>query len=248
MKIANVVLGGRNNYGPRLWDWLYKRRPDIVTIQKIGCDKDFREHEEKLRKIGYNSKFRGSRAGKSPLGVAVLSCRKLPEPKEFPGELPCNGGKSRFLAVRIGDVLVSSIYVPYSDKIGPRLDWLNLLREHVDKHAYACQSSVLCGDFNVRKIDDKSKGKLKEAMGELEKLGFCDLYRKAHPDPEAKPGRTRGYGTHPEGTSRLHLILASRSLAQRLGSAYTEPEPSLWPRKDAPPLVVGLDDIECANG
>ena len=41
------------------------------------------------------------------------------------------------------------------------------------------------------------------------------------------------------------VILASSSAAQRLGSARTEPERSLWPRNDAPPLVVGLDDIGC---
>ena len=83
MIIANVTLRGMNNYGSKLCNWLEKRRPDIVTVQKIGLDRDFRKHEEYLRKIGYNCKFRGDRFGNYPLGVAVLSCRKLPAPKEI---------------------------------------------------------------------------------------------------------------------------------------------------------------------
>ena len=253
MKIANVVLGDfcvRPDWS-RLCDWLKRHRPDIVTLQKIGPSEP--RHEEELRKIGYKGWYLNH--NKNYLGVAILAHRDFPSrhglspPIVLDRELPDDDrNESRFLTVRIGDLFVSSIYVPWHRHkgAGPRLDWLNLLRVYVDKRAYACQDSVLCGDFNVPGIDDKSKGKLKQALGDIKELGYCDLYRQAHPDPEEMPGYTRRCGqNHP---SRLHLILASRSLAQRLGFAYIEPEPSLWPRKDAPPLVVGLDDIECANG
>ncbi len=237
MKIGNVALGGMNNYGSRLCDWLEERRPDIVTIQKIGLDKDFRKHEEELRKLGYNSMIRGARAGNYPLGVAVLSCRKLPEPEEIPGELPCNGGKSRFLAERIGDFSVCAVYVPpSSSKDGPTVDWLDCLRVHVGKEGYAQRKSVLCGDFNVPKIDDKSKGTLKLALKELKSLGFLDLYREKHPNEK---GDTSGCGhRYP---SRLHLILASESLVRCCRSVWLDDNPALWPRADAPPLIAELD-------
>ena len=255
MKIANVVLGDScvKPDWARLGDWLKRhrpdQRPDIVTLQKIGPSEP--RHEEELRKVGYEGWYLNHK--KNYLGVAILAHRDflsrngLSPPNVLDRELPDDDRKeSRFLTVRIGDLFVSSIYVPWHKETGPRLDWLNHLRVYVDKRAYACQDSVLCGDFNVPAIDDKSEGKLKQALGELNELGYCDLYRQAHPDPEEMPGYTRRCGkTYP---SRLHLILASRSLAQRLGSAYMESEPSLWPRQDAPPLVVGLDNTECAKG
>lgn len=238
MIIANVALRGMNGYGSKLCDWLEKRRPDIVTIQKIGLDKDFLEHKEELRKIGYNAKFRGDRAGNSPLGVAVLSYRNLPEPKKIPGELPCKGGKSRFLAVNIGNLLVCAVYVPPdSNEDGPTVDWLNCLREHVCKGGIAQRKSLLCGDFNVPKIDDdESKGKLKSALKELKGLGFLDLYREKNPNEK---GHTRDCGKR--YPSRLHLILASRSLAQGCQGVWLDKNPELWPRADAPPLIADLD-------
>ena len=250
MKIANVVLGDfciKPDWS-RLGGWLTRRRPEIVTLQKIGPGEPC--HEEELRKVGYEGWYLNHK--ENYLGVAILahhdflSRHDLSPPEVLYRELPCdNRNESRFLTVRIGDVSVSSIYAPYCKRLGPTVDWLNLLREHVDKRAYACQSSVLCGDFNVPKIDDESKGKLKLVLKDLKNLGFLDLYREKNPNEK---GHTRGYNLNPEGTARLHLILASSSLAQRLGSACTEPEPSLWPRKDAPPLVVDFDDIGCGYG
>lgn len=244
MIIANVALGGMNKYGSKLCCWLENKRPDIVTIQKIGSDEDFCKHEGKLREIGYNTKFRGDRAGTYPIGVAVLSCRKLPEPEEIPGVLPCKGGKSRFLAVNIGDLSVCAVYVPPSSSPdGPTADWLNCLRDHVDKEGYARRKSVLCGDFNVPKIDDISNGRLKRALKELKDLGFCDLYRKAHPCVTDHPGCTWGYrkGDCTKGASRLHRILASESLADSCSSVCLDDNPKLWPRPDAPPLIAELD-------
>ena len=46
-----------------------------------------------------------------------------------------------------------------------------------------------------------------------------------------------------KGDARLHLILASKNLAQGLRSAYVDVEAKPWPRRDAPPLVVELDDV-----
>ncbi|MYG51803.1 MAG: hypothetical protein F4204_05475 [Rhodospirillaceae bacterium] len=168
----------------------------------------------------------------------------MPEPEEIPGELPCNGGISRFLAVNIGDLSVCAVYVPPgSSKDGPTLDWLDCLREYVCKEGYARHNSLLCGDFNVPKIDDKSNGKLKRALKELKGPGFCDLYRKAHPCVTGNPGCTWGYreGDGTKGASRLHLILASESLARRCRKIWLDGSPNLWPRPDAPPLVAELD-------
>ena len=254
MKIANVVLGDFNVKPDwsKLCGWLKKQRqtPDIVTLQKIGPCEPRHEHEEELCNVGYKGWYLDHKEDYRGVGILAhrdfLSRPSLSLPNELDRELPDDDqNESRFLTVRIGDLLVSSIYVPWHDKISPRVDWLDCLRDHVEAEGYAQRKSLLCGDFNVPKIDDKSKGKLKQALGEIKELGFCDLYRQAHPDPEEMPGHTRRCGQKYQYPSRLHLILASRSLAQGLGSAYMEPEPSLWPREDAPPLVAELAKPEC---
>ena len=251
MKIANVALNGMNKYEARLCDWLRDRcldrhrRPDIVTLQKIGSSGPF--PKKKLRNIGYESWFLDHK--RHYRGVAILahydflSRHNRPPPEELVRELPDDDrNESRFLTVSIGNLWVSSVYAPPSDgsSVAPTVDWLKRLRGHVDDRGYARQNSVLCGDFNVTAID-KRKGKLQRTLEELKDLGFCDLYRKAHPDPEEKPGYTRHCGKR--YPSRLHLILASTSVREGLRSACTDPEVRSWPRKDAPPLVVDLDNI-----
>ena len=246
MKIGNVVLGN-SKVEPdwrRLHDWLKRRCPDIVSLQKIGPGEP--SLEESLREIGYEGCFIHHSRYDRGVGVLAnrdfLSRRDSPAPRVRDCELPgTEKNESRFLSVSIGDVSVSSIYAPYCKRIGPTVNWLNHLRNHVNERAYARQDCLLCGDFNVRAIDDTSKGKLKGALVKLKHLGFVDLYRTAHCNRIEMPGYTRGCGQGKP--SRLHLILASESLAWRLQSACMESEPSLWPRKDAPPLVVNLDDV-----
>ena len=248
MKIANVALNGMNKYEDRVCGWLSdrcsdrERRLDIVTLQKIGSSKPF--PKESFRKIGYESWFLAD--DRHYRGVAILAYRDFlsrhdrPPPKVRDCDLSCAEQKdSRLLTVSIGNLWVSSVYAPPPDgsNVGPTVDWLKRLRDHVYDRGYARQDSVLCGDFNVRAIDTR-KGKLQRTLEELKSLGYDDLYRKAHPNPEKKRGYTRGYGQ--KCPSRLHLILASESLKRRVRSACVDVESAPWPRKDAPPLVVEL--------
>ena len=256
MRIANVALDGGENYGSRLLAWLQatRDRPEIVTLQKIGASKHFPTDD--LRTLGYESQLMG---GRYPhLGVAVMSHHTLGPPQLLSCGL-CDDPEpeARFLTVEIGGLWVSSVYAPYGpgslgkqSAIDRRVRWLNRLRQHVHNKGYADGASLLCGDFNVRfKADGRPEGrwysqKEEDALKELLDLGFCDLYRKAHPDPGRRPGRTRGYPESDEtdtgGTSRLHLILASESLARGLREARLDLRVTR-PRPDAPPLIVEFE-------
>lgn len=257
LSVANVAVGSMNTNGSRLLDWLQVRRPDIVTLQKIGSERDF--PAEPLCDLGYESEYLG-RKSRSDLGVAILSQRGLPKPEVCVRRLPGAGKKeSRFLAVDIGSLRVSSVYAPFNPEGGKpgqaierRVAWLNGLRDHVRDRGYADRHSLLCGDFNVKVRADGPLNSLdrwyseheRNALEEVLRLGFVDLYREAHPDPGKMPGCTHSYDEkRPDGASRLHLVLASRSLAQRLRSMYVDIESRPWPRKDAPPLVVELHDV-----
>lgn len=243
MKIANVAAGEFNCKPDwsRICDWLKKHRPDIVTLQKTWRKEDFPTTE--LRNVGYTSKLLGKR-NRSDLGVAILSRNSLPPPVMVP--VPNQDAESRFLTVRIGKLWVSSVYAPFGPTIEHRVSWLKRLRDHARGRDYSSQDSLLCGDFNVMADGPPWKKGYSESewrvLDDLLSLGFCDLYRKAHPET---PGWTRGYSEEDctRGSNRLHLILASKTLTPRLQSACVEVESKPWPRKDAPPLVVNLDDI-----
>ena len=158
----------------------------------------------------------------------------------------------------IGGLRVSSVYAPYGPQrrgkkwaIERRVAWLKRLRDHVRKEGYHRQDSLLCGDFNVKpKADGLPLPERKlysaeeqDVLEELLSLGFADLYRRAYPSAAEKPGWTRGYGEGhpPAGDARLHLMLASESVARRLRSVCVDVKSKPWPRKDAPPLVASLD-------
>ena len=240
MRIANVAIRGMNKYRARVRDWLEKRRPDVLTLQKIGLNEEFCEKE--FLEVGYWSKYVGGRSGpRSPVGVAILSHRALPRPKVCARGLKgAKHGESGFLTVDIGGLWVSSVYVPYCEE--RRVAWLRRMRNHVRDEAYHRRDSVLCGDFNVKFKADGPRGsgythKHENALKELMSLGFSDLYRATYPDPTKHPGRTCDYSRiNPKVTARLHLALASASLTLRRQDVWLDVDSR--PRDDAPPLVV----------
>lgn len=259
MRLANVAVGNGRPDWSRLRDWLKRQRPDIVTLQKIGPGEP--SLEEDLRSIRYEGWFRHHK--KNYLGVAILARqdflsghdlpptvldRELPGDDEYEARFP---NQSRFLTVSIGNLWISSVYAPFGPQplgqrkaIERRVAWLNRLRDHVRGKDH--DRWMLCGDFNV-KADGPPWGTFysQAEKDALDELGFCDLYREAHPGVTENPGWTRGYSEEDnrKRPSRLHLILAGKSLMPRLQYARVEVESKPWPRKDAPPLVVGLDDI-----
>ncbi len=259
MKIANVVVR-KSNEEPNwtgLCTWLKERRPDIVALQKIGS---IFPKKESFLDLGYKSRFLSG--PRWYLGVAVLSCQKLPQPKLRNCRLAgAEQDGPRFLTVDIGGFWVSSLYAPYGPlkskpgdtrpkherAIERRVAWLNRLQDHIYNNGYHSRDSLLCGDFNVKvradgplKQNDKFySDKEQDALESLMNLDFRDLYREKNPNEK---GHTRGYDKrHSEGTSRLHLILASMSLKDHLRSACVDVESKCRPREDAPPLVVDLD-------
>ena len=238
-----------------------RRRPDIVTLQKIGPKKNL--PTTALRKIGYESECLVD-IPCSWLGVAILSRCSLPTPEVLVRDLPgVDQPESRFLTVKIGELWVSSVYAPYgplryrpedskpkhAQAVEQRVAWLHRLRDHIHYRGYADRDSLLCGDFNVkvradgpfRWHDPYYSEEDRDAFEELLSVGFADLYRQEYPNWKDKPGFTHRYTDQfPDGTSRLHLVLASKSLTERLQSICVDLESRPWPRKDSPPVVAEL--------
>ena len=268
MRIATLTIDGfskESEHLPKLLCWLRERQPDIVALQKIGSESRFRsEVRPRLDAIGYHCRSLPWRSGTDP-GVAILSRKKLGNPRclsELPGS---EGTESRFLAVDIGGLWVASLYAPYGNPrrwkkalgnrlahekaIDERVIWLGRLREHIREAGYAHRNSLLCGDFNVKtKSDGPPKGSAysEREQDELEeplKLGFSDLYDQYRRDHSNVPeGFTFGFTKEKPrtGSSRLHLAIASKGLAERLVCASVDTDATI--RAKARPLVVEFAD------
>ena len=250
MRIATSSVRSIRKRLPRVLDWLAARKPDIVALQKISVS-EAAFPTRVLEENGYHSAAFGP-TGRTDYGVAVLSRQELPKPViRFRG-LPCpEANGARLLTVDIGEIRFSSVYAPYGNPrkygneqaIERRVAWLRRLREHVQKEGYARQPSLLCGDFNV--LPDGRRPKPRSAYSQREQqeldrlceLGFADLYRRGHPD--GKNGFTFGFKFLDEGTSRLHLVLGSESITDRVRDAWVD----LDYRRESAPVIVDLDGV-----
>lgn len=250
MRIATSSVKGIRKRLPETLRWLAARKPDIVALQKIWVS-EAAFPTLALEEIGYRSAAFGPTC-ESDYGVAVLSRRELPQPEVRFRGLPCpEASGARLLTVDIGEIRFSSIYAPYGvpDKYGKekaidtRIAWLEYLRTHVREKGYAQRPSLLCGDFNVLPDGRRPRPgsaysrREQQELARLCELGFVDLYRQAHPDGE--DGFNFGFQWLEEGTSRLHLVLGSRSVADCLRDAWVD----LDYRTEAAPVIVDLDGV-----
>ena len=248
MRIATSSVRSIRKRLPEILRWLAARKPDIVALQKISVS-EAAFPTRTLEENGYYSAPFGptSRWG---YGVAVLSRRELPKPEvRFRGLPGREADGARLLTVDTGETRFSSIYAPYGNPrkygnaqaIERRVAWLRSLRTHVRAEGYAQRQSLLCGDFNVIPDGPPKPGSAysereQHELARLCELGFSDLYRRAHPD--GKDGFNFGFKFLDDGTSRLHLVLGSKSVADRLRDAWVD----LDYRTEAAPVIVDLEE------
>ena len=254
MKIANLSRYGMKTGWSGVLHWLEEQCPDIVTLQKTGAERNF--PTKKLRDLKYNNICLDWKCASDP-GVAILSHFKLRPPKDCVRQLRgASREESRFLSVQVGRLKVCSVYAPYLGYLEPevaikeRIAWMTRLRKHIYGEGYHRCDTILCGDFNVKV---KADGPLKELdkyynseelQDTLENLGFIDLYRRAHSNFKTDAGFTIGFSEKtPDGTSRLHLALASHCLAQRLRINAFVDDKSVHRGKSAP-LVLNLHGLD----
>jgi len=249
MRIATSSVRSIRKRLPAILRWLAERKPDIVALQKISVS-EAAFPTAALEGAGYYSAAFGP-TDRTDFGVAVLSRRELPKPEvRFRGLACPEASGARLLTVDIGQIRFSSIYAPFGNPrkygneqaIERRVAWLRCLRTHVREQRYAGRPSLLCGDFNVIPDGPPRRGSAysereQHELARLCELGFVDLYRRAHPGKEA--GFNFGFKFFEAGTSRLHLVLGSERLANRLRDAWVD----LDYRTEAAPVIVDLDGV-----
>jgi exodeoxyribonuclease-3 len=195
MKIATFNINNINKRLPNLQDWLRQRRPDIVCLQELKTpDSDF--PFEKLKRVGYNSAWKGERTWN---GVAILARNVEPivTRTELPGDPSDN--QSRYIEAAVNGILVGCVYLPNGNpQPGPKFDyklkWFKRLARHSKSLLGENIPAVLAGDFNVaptpRDIyptkswnnDALVQPESRKAYKQLVEQGWTDALRHLHPD------------------------------------------------------------------
>jgi exodeoxyribonuclease-3 len=219
--------------------WVAEKRPDLICLQEIRAT-DLQLPLREFEQLGYESVWNlGSRRGYS--GVGILSRVGL-EPVPNPLDDPGTEHEGRFLAVRAGEAVVASSYVPNGnsgpDRLAVKLTHLRALRDWAEKQLATTRRLLLAGDFNIaaEAIDvarpTHPTGFLpseREAFARLLAIGLVDCFRVFHP---GEPGHYTWWENWPGARERnlgwrFDYLLASPLLAHELHGCRHEHEPRL---------------------
>ena len=227
MKIATWNVNGIRARQAQVVEWIQRDQPDVVCLQEIKAARE--QVPEALNPMSdYWCYWHGERAYS---GVGLHIRRSLmSDPPRF--EHPEFDHETRIVVVRLGAMILGSVYVPNGGK-----DYAAKLRflEAMERYAVECRAQgldlVLCGDMNVTRadMDVHPKERKPNAIGQrpderelfervLASGGMVDIGRALDPDndrlftwwPPWRNMRQNNIGW------RLDYILASQSVAPRI--------------------------------
>jgi exodeoxyribonuclease-3 len=228
MKIATWNVNGIRAREAQVVEWMAREEPDVLCLQELKATRD--QIPASLSGLeSYWSYWHGARAYS---GVALLvrkaCCAEHPlfTHPEFDHE-------TRIVSARIGDVTISSIYVPNGGKdFVAKIRFLEALVDHARRMADDGRPVAFCGDLNVahaaidvhpKERKDTVIGQLPEERALFDRLlgaGLVDVGRALDPAneelftwwPPWRSMRQRNIGW------RIDYVLASASLAKRATS------------------------------
>ncbi|MDA7985124.1 MAG: exodeoxyribonuclease III [Alphaproteobacteria bacterium] len=151
MRIATWNINSVRRREKLLREWLEQTTPDVLLLQEIKCEEG-QFPAAIFLSLGYEALVVGEKAYN---GVAVLSRHKMKERlRALPGE---KSGAARYLEVEVGDVIVSSLYLPNGnptengagEKFLYKLSWLESFAAHARDLLRLERPVVLGGDYNI---------------------------------------------------------------------------------------------------
>lgn len=217
---------------------------------------DARSPRTRLAKAGFaHQAFFGEKAYN---GVAILSVHEI---EDIELNMPDNAADAqrRLVAGTIRGIRVINAYAPHgtapgSDRMAFKLEWFRRLRRHLDDSFSPSDRVILCGDLNVAPHEtDIWKPSLwkdkthfskpeREAIHELKRWGFADLFRQLNEDvKEFTWWSNFHHDFEKDRGMRIDFIWASPPVAELCTDCWIDREPRGWEHpSDHAPVVAEL--------
>lgn len=238
MLIATWNVNGIRARLPRLKEWLAERKPDIACLQELKVvDGEF--PYEELRAAGYET---ACACQQSWNGVAVIA-KATKRPELLSNELAgAADAGARFIATRVDDLEVVSVYVPNGKTVSHpdfplKLAWLDALIRFVEARPDKRAPFVLAGDLNVCPTDLDSFGgaafrggifhtnEERDRIARLQAAGLIDVFRTKYPeDPGFSFWDYRAGAFHKKLGMRIDMVLVSEPVAARAAEVFVDRE------------------------
>jgi exodeoxyribonuclease-3 len=249
MKIATWNVNGIRARQDQVLEWIRSDQPDIICLQELKAARE--QVPPNLSRIeGYWCLWHGERAYS---GVGLHIRRDL-SPKQPLFEHPDFDYETRIVTVRLGNLMVGSVYVPNGGKdYAAKLNFLKAM----ERYAADCHSQgldlLLCGDMNVTRtdLDVHPKERKPNVIGQrpderelfeqvIANGRMVDVGRSLDPDndqlftwwPPWRSMRQKNIGW------RLDYILASNNLAPRISQCIVL---SQLGTSDHAPVIAVMD-------
>jgi exodeoxyribonuclease-3 len=234
--------------------WLEARQPDVACLQELKVTGEQFPHEA-MKALGYHAYVHGQKQWN---GVAVLS--RAPAEVVQVGLPGAEALGARLLTVALGDLTVTSVYVPNGktvehDDFAGKLSFLEALAAHVSSDIATRAQAIVAGDFNIAPADVDSfdpvalRGAIfhtdaeRSLLGRLFAAGLHDLYRERNPD-----GRMFSWWDYRAGCFhknqglRIDLVLATAAVLARTGEVaidrdYRKKKDGELPSDHAPVMI-----------
>lgn len=199
LKITNLNVNGiRSASRKGLFEWLQRRRPDIVCLQEIKAHENVLTDELRHPK-GYYGYFHDAQK-KGYSGVAIYS-RTEPDNVVVGLGWPDMDAEGRFIQVDFGKLSVISLYIPSGSSSELRqaikFDFMARFESVLKRFRRQRREFIICGDWNIahKAIDlknwrgnQKNSGFLPEERAWMDNVfgpwGFVDAFRVVNSQPE----------------------------------------------------------------
>jgi exodeoxyribonuclease-3 len=251
VKVATWNINGIRARHAEVVNWAAQHRPDVLCLQEIKASPE--QVPERLTTLSdYWSFWHGRAGGYS--GVSIhLRRESFPAKPAF--QHPSFDMETRMVEVRLGAVVLASVYVPNGGKDYPaKLEFLRQLVSYVRGLHEQGARVLLCGDMNIARSDvdvhpsqrnSKQVGQRPDERELFEQLfgtGLVDLGRELASDDERhytwwpywRDARQRNLGW------RLDYALASAPLARLAVSTSVQRD---YGTSDHAPVVFEFDAL-----
>ena len=231
MKVTTWNVNGVRAREGQVLEWIQREQPELVCLQEIKASPS--DIPERLCALENYWCFWHGNKGYSGVGINLRKDAWPEEPRFFH---PAFDAENRIVAVRLGALLVASIYVPNGNKDFPaKMRFLEGMVEFVRAELGAGSTLLLCGDLNVA-LEERDVHPLlrkpeqigqrpeeRELIRAMLASGLEDLLRRFHPDDERlftwwapwRNFRQRNYGW------RLDYVLSSAPLTSAAKSCVS---------------------------